>query len=168
MRKARSAVDIAALGAVVYGLWLILSGHYTPWLLGMGLVATILVVYVAYRMDVVDHEGVPIIHLSLRIIGYSFWLIGEVVKSNLAATRIVLSPTMRISPTVVRFRGQQRSDLGKVIFANSITLTPGTVTVAVKGQDFYVHALFEEAVDGIEEGEMNRRVAQLEEGVPVP
>jgi multicomponent Na+:H+ antiporter subunit E len=157
----RRPLQVVALGIAVYAVWLLLSGHYTPRLLITGLLCTLLAVYVAVRMDVVDEEGVPLIHLTRHVWSYLPWLFVEIVRSNIAVVRIILHPKMPISPTIVRFKGRQRSDLGRVIFANSITLTPGTVTIAVVGQELYVHALYGAAVDGIEEGEMNRRVASL-------
>jgi multicomponent Na+:H+ antiporter subunit E len=160
-----TVTQIIALGVAIYLMWLILSGHYTGFLLVMGLVSTVAVVLVAIRMDLLDEEGVPLIHLTARVWTYIPWFLGEIVKSNLAATRVILSPKLPISPTLVRFRGKQRTDLGRFIFANSITLTPGTITVAVTDADFHVHALFWEAIDGIEEGEMNRRVGALEKGL---
>jgi multicomponent Na+:H+ antiporter subunit E len=158
--------QIIALGVAIYGMWLILSGHYTGFLLTMGIVSTAIVVGIAIRMDLLDEEGVPIIHLTARVWSYVPWFLGEVVKSNLAAVKVILDPKLPISPSLVRFHGRQRTDLGRFIFANSITLTPGTITVAVTGSEFHVHALLWEAIDGIEEGEMNQRVAALEKGLP--
>jgi multicomponent Na+:H+ antiporter subunit E len=86
----------------------------------------------------------------------------EIVRSNLAATRIILHPDLPVRPRMVLVHAKQRSDLGRVIFANSITLTPGTVTVAVVGEDLYVHALDGDAAGDMDEGEMNLRVAALE------
>jgi multicomponent Na+:H+ antiporter subunit E len=160
------AAEVLTLGAAVYAVWLLLSGHYTVFLLTIGFVCTLLVVYVALRMRVVDHEGVPLTQLNFTMITYLPWLCVEVVKSNLAVARIVLSPRLPISPTLVRFRGMQRTDLGRFIFANSITLTPGTITLLVHQTQFEVHALYRGALDGIEEGEMNRRVAAMERQVP--
>lgn len=154
--------NLIALTGVLFALWLLLSGHYTPWFLFLGAGSTIVSVYIAHRMDVADEEGVPVIHLTLRIVTYVPWLIWEVLKSNFTVARIVLSPGLPISPTVTRFRALQKTDLGRVIMANSVTMTPGTVTVAVTGEDLHVHALYGGAVEGIEDGPMNRRVAGLE------
>ncbi|MQA89031.1 MAG: cation transporter [Gemmatimonas sp.] len=166
MKTRLTLTQILALAVAIYAMWLVLSGHYTGLLLALGVVSTVGVVLVTIRMDLLDHEGVPLLHLTARVWTYIPWLIVEVVKSNLAATRVILDPKLPISPTIVRFRGKPHTDLGRFIFANSITLTPGTITVAVTGADFHVHALFWEAIDGIEEGEMNRRVRALEKGLP--
>jgi multicomponent Na+:H+ antiporter subunit E len=155
-------VHVLALTSVLFGLWLLLSGHYTPLFFFLGALSTAIATFFAHRMDVFDDEGVPVVHLTRKIWTYIPWLIWEVARSNLAVARIVLRPTLRISPTVVKFRARQQTDLGRVIMANSVTMTPGTITVAVTGSELHVHALYRQAVDGIEEGEMNRRVAELE------
>lgn len=157
--------QVLASAAIIYGLWLALSGHYTPFLLAVGLAATAFSIFIAVRMELVDHEGIPSIHLSARLLTYIPWLIGEIVLSNLAAVKIILSPTLPIRPVMLRFRGLQKTDLGRVIFANSITITPGTITVAVVGEDLVVHALDGDAVGDMEEATMNRRVARLESGL---
>lgn len=156
---------IVALGAGVYATWLLLSGHYTPFLLIVGLICTALVVYIALRMDVVDAEGVPTMNLTAKFFTYMPWFVLEIVKSNLATARVILSPTLPINPLIFQVRGLQRTDLGRVIFANSITLTPGTTTIAVRGENLLVHALVADSATGMDEGEMNRRVASLERGL---
>jgi multicomponent Na+:H+ antiporter subunit E len=156
--------QLVTLGVLVYGVWLLLSGIFEPFLLAMGLVSTAFAIYIAIRMDAVDEEGVPLAHLNSRVWSYLPWLVLEVIHSNLAVVRIVLSREMPISPAMVRFRPLAKTELGRFIFANSITLTPGTITTEIIGDEFEVHALFLGALDGIEEGEMNRRVAAMEKG----
>ncbi|MEX2571879.1 MAG: Na+/H+ antiporter subunit E [Gemmatimonadota bacterium] len=158
----RPITQVLVLGAVVYAVWLLLSGHYDPFLMTVGFVCTVLVVFFALRMEVVDSEGVPVIHLTARIWTYLPWLVVQIFLSNLAVTRIILSPGLPINPKLLRVRSLQRTDLGRVIFANSITLTPGTVTVAVTGGDLHVHALDGAAAGDMDDNEMNRRVATLE------
>ena len=159
---ARRPVQALTLGIVVYALWVLLSGIYTPWLLGLGAISTALAVFVALRMELVDQEGVPVIHLTSKLWTYLPWLLAEIIRSNLAANRIILHPDLSVRPRMLRVRTMQRSDLGRVIFANSITLTPGTVTVAAVGEDLHVHALDGESAGDMSNGEMNRRVAALE------
>jgi multicomponent Na+:H+ antiporter subunit E len=110
---------------------------------------------------VIDREGFPV-HLSGRLLTYIPWLTKEIAKSNWDVARIVLDPSLPISPTMQSFRVTPRTDLGKVIYANSITLTPGTITTGIIGDTFEIHALTGAAWDGTEEGEMGRRVCQLE------
>lgn len=158
--KIGRALSLAATLAV---LWLLLSGHYTPLLLGFGAGSVLLVVWLAARMDLVDHEGHPL-HLTLRIIPYWLWLIKEIVKSNIDVIRRVLDPRLPISPTVRWVKASETSDLGKAIYANSITLTPGTVSIDVQGDHIEIHSLTREGAEAVEEGTMDRKVAALEVG----
>ncbi len=111
-------------------------------------------------MDIVDHEGHPL-HLTWRAIGYWGWLCVEIIKANIDVIKQVLSPQMSISPTMVRVRASQRSDLGQVIYANSITLTPGTISVDVANDEILVHALSESGAKDLIGGEMDRRVTRM-------
>lgn len=150
------------LGTALGVLWLVLSGYFSPFLLGLGAASVLFVLAVAWRMDVVDHESQPTHLYPLRWVAYMFWLGREIVRSNLDVARRVLDPRLPISPTVVRLRTSQRSAAGRVIYANSITLTPGTVTIDVEGEYIEVHALTAEAAEALREGEMDRRVSALE------
>ena len=151
------------LGALLFGFWLLLSGHYTPMLIGFGVGSTALVVYLAMRMDVVDHEGLPL-QLHGRFWVYFPWLLKEILVANLHVARIILSPSLPISPIVVHYRSSQKTDLGRAIYANSITLTPGTVSIDVRGGTIEVHALTAEFAAGVEGGEMDRRVTAMTGG----
>lgn len=153
---------VVSLAGVLYVLWLLLSGYlHEPLLLGLGVVSVCAVVFIARRMDVVDHEGHPI-HLSHRFIVYLPWLLWEIVKSNIAVTKVILSPRMPLSIGVITTPGSQRSDLGLTIYANSITLTPGTVTLGIEDGVLSVHALTADAAEGVASGEMDHRVAAVE------
>lgn len=156
-------VHVISLAAVLYGLWLVLSGHFTPTLLILGALSVIAVVGIARRMDVVDHEGHPV-HLGWPILTYLPWLAWEVVKANVAVARIIVSPSLPISPTMIHVDATQKSELGHVIFANSITLTPGTVAVELQEKSIGVHALTAKSADELAAGEMNRRVSAVEGG----
>jgi multicomponent Na+:H+ antiporter subunit E len=151
------------LGAVLFGFWLALSGHYTPLLLGFGVASCTLVVYLATRMDVVDREGVPF-HVTGRLLLYLPWLMKEILVANLEVARVILDPKLPISPRIVLFHGSQRTDLGRAIYANSITLTPGTITTGVEGQEFQIHALRAADLETDEEQQMDRRCTRVEQG----
>ncbi|MEE8393204.1 MAG: Na+/H+ antiporter subunit E [Rhodospirillales bacterium] len=150
-----------SLGFVLYFLWILLSGHFDPLLLGLGVVSAAAVVFIAHRMDLIDHEGHPV-HLSWRLFLYWPWLIKEIVKANLDVALLIVNPKMPISPNMLEVKGSQKSELGQVIYANSITLTPGTVTVELEKGMFSVHALTHQAADGVRNGEMDRRVTGVE------
>lgn len=151
------------LGVILFGFWLLLSGHYTPLLLSFGVGSSVLVVYLSMRMDVVDREGVPL-HLGGRLWMYIPWLLKEILVANVVVAKIILSPNMKISPRMVVFHGTQQTDLGRVLYANSITLTPGTITTGVEGQEFQIHALTAADLETNEEDEMDRRCSWVERG----
>lgn len=148
------------LGAILFTIWLLLSGRYEPLLLGFGVGSCSLVVYIAHRMDVVDHEGVP--YLGSRLIRYIPWLLKEIFVANVKVAQVILDPKLPISPIMVHFRGTQNTDVGRFLYANSITLTPGTITTGIDGNDFEIHALTLADVDGREEDEMDRRCTAVE------
>lgn len=141
--------------------WLLLSGHYTPLLLGLGAVSVAIVVWISHRMDVIDHEGQPI-HLTVSTPLYWLWLLGQIIKSSIDVARRILNPRLPISPRIIKIKAHEQSNLGQVIYANSITLTPGTVAVRVDDGEITVHALSERGEQGLASGEMDRRVQALE------
>ena len=157
----QQVIHAISLAAILFGLWLLLSGHYTPLLIGIGGASAIFAVVVALRMDVVDHEGHPL-RLGLRVLGYWPWLLWQILRANLDVSRAILSPSLPISPETFPYRAGQKTELGQVVFANSITLTPGTVTVAEEDGELVVHALTGHGADDIRGGEMDRRVTALE------
>ena len=141
--------------------WLANSGHYTSLMLSLGAISIALIVYIAHRMDVVDHEAQPL-HLTLKIPGYYAWLIKEIFLANLTVIKHIWLGNKSISPVFATITSSQKTEIGKVIYANSITLTPGTVTVNLKDNKFLVHALLHESIEVLKSGEMDRRVTQLE------
>ena len=145
----------------LFALWLLLSGFFEPLLLGLGLVSCALVAWIAHRMDVIDHEGHPI-HLTWRAPIYWAWLAWEIVKSSIAISRIIIDPKLPIAPRVIKVKASQADELGHVIYANSITLTPGTVSIDVVDHSIVVHALTEETAADLETGDMDRRVTRME------
>jgi multicomponent Na+:H+ antiporter subunit E len=153
-----------SLAGFLFFFWLALSGHYTPVLIAAGAASAVLCVAVGVRARVVDREGHPV-ELFARAPAYLAWLSLEIVKSAWAVTKVILSPRLPISPTMTVVRADQSSRIGVAIFANSITLTPGTITVAVDGNDLTVHALVREGAEDLEAGGMNRRVSQFTEAV---
>lgn len=154
-------VHAVTLGLVLFASWLLMSGIFEPLILILGVISCGVVVVIAMRMDVIDHEAVPV-HLSFRILLYWPWLFWEILKANWDVTKRVLG-IANISPTMVRIKATQKSDLGLVIFANSITLTPGTISIDVeKDGHILVHAISKQGTEGLEGGDMDRRVSEME------
>ncbi len=154
-------IHALSLGAILAGLWLLLSGHYTLFLLTLGAASVVLVLAIALRMDVVDQEGHPV-HLTFTAILYWPWLGWQIIKANIDVARCILDPALPISPTVFKVKASQKSEVGKVMYANSITLTPGTISMRLEGDEIEVHALTREAAEELQQGEMDRRVSAVE------
>jgi multicomponent Na+:H+ antiporter subunit E len=141
-------------------VWLLLSGIYTPLIIGLGVASCLLSALIAHRMDVVDHEGHPL-HLGPKVVLYWIWLLGEIFKANLDVAKCVLFPKKFLNPSLFTAKSTQKSDLGRVIYANSITLTPGTVTVDLDGDEVTVHSLTHSSAEGVKSGDMDRRVTEV-------
>lgn len=152
---------ITSLAVALLAFWLALSGHYTGFLISVGALSVLLTVFVAARMNIIDAEGQPV-ELFLSAPTYWLWLYGEIAKSAWAVTRIILNPSLPISPTFTRVRASQKTAAGKATYANSITLTPGTITTGVSADLLTVHAIVSSGADDLEAGEMNKRVCQFE------
>ena len=142
-------------------VWVFLSGLMKPLVLGLGFVSCLLCVWLAGRMHQVDGEAGPALR-PLRLLAYLPWLVKEIVVANLQVIRIVLSRRIVVEPVLLPLRATQRSALARVIYGNSITLTPGTLTLDVDGEDLLVHALDRSGAEGLRGGDMDRRVTALE------
>ena len=160
--RRESALSGVALFMILMAVWLLNSGHYTTLMIGFGVTSSLFVVFLCWRMGIIDREGVPV-HLLPRSLLYAPWLFKEIFSANVDVARRVL-PLFEpdVSPRLFDTGVTQKSDLGRVIYANSITLTPGTVSIGVRGSYITVHAIAEEVADGLQEGEMDKRVTWLE------
>ena len=154
----RGVVAFCAL----FAFWLLLSGYYTEFLVAAGFGSAAAVLFAARRMEIVDQEGTPVYIWNVVFV-YWPWLFWEIVKSAWNVSMIILHPRLPISPTVVRFRPLQRTAVGLVTHGNSITLTPGTVTIECTEDEFLVHGLTRASAEGAIASEMDRRVRKLEE-----
>jgi multicomponent Na+:H+ antiporter subunit E len=154
----RHTISISALLAAI---WIANSGHYTGLMLSFGVLSVALVVWICHRMDVVDHESQPL-HLTFSLPGYYFWLAGKILLSNLDVVKRVWLGSSAIAPVIKTLSLPQTTDLGRVIYANSINLTPGTVSLEVNESTIVVHALVLGNIAALEEGEMSDRISRLE------
>lgn len=155
---ARSLTSLIAL----FLFWLLLSGMFVPFLLTAGAGSAIAVLLFSRRMDRIGGEGQPS-HLHwVKLLAYGPWLIKEIIIAAWDVTKRILHPKLPITPTLVEFTPSQTTDVGLVIHANSITLTPGTISVEVEHGRFLVHALSSEAAASLAGSEMDRRCADLE------
>lgn len=142
--------------------WLLWSGMFKPLLLGLGAFSCVLVGYIAVRMGYFDSK-VFALRLNFRLIAFWGWLFTEIVKSSLQVARIILSRKLRLSTRVIEIDASRLSPVDLVVLGNSITLTPGTLTLDASNGRLLVHALSAEGAAALEEGEMFRRVAAIHE-----
>jgi multicomponent Na+:H+ antiporter subunit E len=142
--------------------WVLWSGLYKPLVLGLGAFSCVLSVYLAHRMGFFRHQA--LVTLLPRLPAYWWWLLREIVASSVDVARLILKPSLPISPTVVELQAEPQSPVGQVILGNSITLSPGTVTLDVHEGRLLVHCLTSESARALQNGEANRRAALLETG----
>lgn len=149
--------------AALFLFWLLLSGHYTAWLIGAGAVTALAVALFGRRMEYGDEEGFPVERLGAGIL-YWPWLVWQIALSSVKVSAIILHPRLPIAPRLVRVSSGQRTPVGIATYANSITLTPGTLTVEIDDprHELVVHALTADTADELVRGEMGRRVSRFE------
>ena len=146
---------------LLFGLWVLLSGHFDPLLLGLGVASTLFTLFLARRLGVVDEESYPF-RLIVRLLRYHGFLAREVLFANVDVAQRILLPSKSISPRFIDVEVPQRTDLGRVIFANSITVTPGTVSVRLRKDRVLVHALSKEGAEDLLTGRMADAVPELD------
>ncbi|MCL5778874.1 Na+/H+ antiporter subunit E [Limibaculum sp. FT325] len=154
----------------LFGYWLLLSGHYDTWLVASGGVLAVAVVLFSLFKGITDVESFPIERLPRAMI-YWPWLGWQMILSALNVTRIILDPKLPISPTMVKVRSTAGSAVGITTYANSITLTPGTISVEVSegGRAIWVHAITREGAEGFADDPMDRWVGWFDGAVlPTP
>ena len=158
-----------ALVIMQLAFWLILSGEFSlpgseGWtmILGMGIFSTFLVTFLAARMELIDGNLIPDARRVVAWALYMPWLMWEIILSNIDVAKLVWHPSQPISPKLVRVPYKTKTPLCTATYANSITLTPGTVTLLVEKDYILVHAITQDAADALESGEMHRRVLAIE------
>ena len=144
-------------------LWLIFNGRITVEILlfGLGLTALIgLVIRSLWGYDL--QKELRLYRCAPLFLAYLAVLTGEIVRANLAMLGLILSPGRKTDPVLVRVRVNLRTDMGRYILANSITLTPGTVTVLSEGDELTIHCLRPELLEDLENGRLIRLLRKME------
>jgi multicomponent Na+:H+ antiporter subunit E len=152
-------LQLAGLLLILMISWILWSGIYKPLLLCLGLFSAVLSAWLAHRMDFFRHL-VPLRAL-LRLPRFWWWLLQEVIRSSIEVARVVMTPSLPISPTTVELTTTEATEAGRVILGNSITLSPGTVTIDVDGDRLLVHCLTRQSAEALKELEVERRTARL-------
>ena len=150
-----------SLFLLLIAFWAVNSAYYTGLLLFLCLVSSVLVLMITHRMRLVDQESLPL-HLITRIGPFYCWLIKEIVVGAIYVLRKILQGDNKLSPRVITLKLDFRDELSKVIFANSITLVPGTLTLKLDKDSIQVHALTEELAEALISGELVSRIKRLE------
>lgn len=150
------------LAALLFSLWLSLSGQLNALMLSLGLASTLLIVFIANRMDVVDGEKYPT-HMNTLLLRFWMVLFREVIISNIDVLKRIFKPGKNISPQLFELPLTHKSDLSRVIYANAITMTPGTVSVKVNKETITVHSLSIEAANDLCSGRLAKAVPEAYE-----
>ena len=147
--------------------WLLLSGYfYKVNLVILGFLSVFLVSFFSYKMKVQEHKGQYLFFPLISILKYWSWLFIEILNSNMAVAKLILNPKLSIKPLLKIVPADQDTEIGRVIYANSITLTPGTVALNVSlNRGIIVHALHKDSISELEQGEMHDRVKRLEKNL---
>ena len=143
-------------------VWLLLSGHYTFLIISLGIVSCLFCVYLTRRANILDNELLPVTFFP-RIFQYIIWLIKEIIVSNIITAKVIL--TSSENPEIFVVKCSQKTPEGKTTYANSITLTPGTVTTDIKNNILEVHALTSDFGNDVRSGDMDKKVTWLEKGI---
>lgn len=154
-------VRAIGLYGTLFGVWLLLSGIITSFFLGLAALCCALVVAISLRMDAADREPL-LLTLKWRFFAFLPWLAWQILRANIDVARRVLARDLPIDPALEWVPASQRSDLGMAIFANSITVTPGTISTSVERGRILVHALTREGIAELGKGDMNARVRGVE------
>ena len=144
---------------ILFSLWLLMSGHYNVLIVSLGIISCAFCVYVAKRGKLIDDEGLPIFFMP-RLLNYLIWLFKEILKSNLSTAKVIINGKVELETFTVKT--SQVTDVAKVTYANSITLTPGTVTTKIQKGVFEVHALNSDFGNDVRTNEMDKKVTWLE------
>lgn len=147
---------------IMFGFWILLSGKFDPFHLTLGVISSLLVSWMSADLLFVDSSKKGRLIEVCRFVLYLPWVMKEILLSTLHVTWLALHPAMKekIDPRMVNFKTKLKSDVARVVLANSITLTPGTITVRVEGDVFTVHALSDKVASGLP-GEMEDRIARI-------
>lgn len=144
--------------------WLILNGKITMEIVLLGLILSMVVTRFSYKTIRVSRElEKKTINKFSKIIKYLFILLVEVIKANVDIIKLVLTKDPEISPTLKTIKVDLKSRISKVALANSITLTPGTITVTMNGDQYLIHAIVKSNLDDIEKSIFVEKLEELEE-----
>jgi multicomponent Na+:H+ antiporter subunit E len=148
---------------ILFLLWVLFSGRFQAFHLATGAIAVLFVLWLDRKLGpaTLGDADRPLRLHPVRLVAYVFWLGWQMVLSAWQVARVILNPERHLRPKLVLFRSPQPHVIAKVVLGNSITLTPGTLTLDIEGDRYLVHALSADSAEGLLSGDMQRRVARL-------
>jgi len=150
---------------VLFALWILFNGQWTSEIAVIGVVVcSLLYAFMCAFLDFSPKKEWEVVRRLPVACRYVVFLVGEIFKSGWAVIRFIWSPSQVIQPQVTSFHTVLKTDVCKVLLGNSITMTPGTITVDVRGDEMLVHALDETLAQDLAGSEMETRIAALEGG----
>jgi len=147
---------------ILFSLWILLSGKFDLFHLSLGIISCIIVTVISGDLLFPEPATKGLLRSWLRFLRYVPWLLYQIILANLHILYVVLHPRMMdlIDPQIIKFQSKLTKELSLVTFANSITLTPGTITVYVSMDgDFHVHSIDRKSAEPLP-GEMESRIAR--------
>ncbi|NVM21645.1 MAG: Na+/H+ antiporter subunit E [Desulfobacterales bacterium] len=160
-RKKTQIHNFVGTSIILFAFWMLLSGKFDAFHLGLGAICCTLVAYLFHDLLFANVRVGDMRIVTARFIAYIPWLIEQIVLANIHVASLVLRPKMPIDPQIIEFKTKLETDISCVTLANSITLTPGTITIDIKDGVYYVHALSQKVADDLNAGEMEDRVAHI-------
>ena len=149
---------------VLFALWLVFNGKVTLEIVLFGIGLSLAVYLFCWKfLEYSPKKELLALRLLPQGIGYFFVLVWEVAKANWEAVKLIVSPKYEVEPLLVTFRTNLKTDLARTVLANSITLTPGTITVELTEDEFKVHCLDKEMAEGIEDSVFVRLLMKMEQ-----
>ena len=153
----RGVLRVIRNAGLLFILWIFLSGRSDPWLVGLGLLGSIGIAWLHVGEPGRETLAIPV----LRFMVYLPWLFYRVLISNLHTAFVILHPKMPIDPVMIRYQTRLRNPAAVTLLANSITLTPGTVTADSKPGELLVHTLDSESSLDLTSGQLEKRITWI-------
>ncbi len=146
---------------LMFVFWVLLSGRFDTFHLTLGIICCLFISLLSYDLLFANIRIGDYGLVVRRFLSYAPWLIYQIILSNFHVAALALKPNLPVDPHVMKFKTKLETDISWVTLANSITLTPGTITMDIKDGEFYVHALDKKVADDLDTGEMEDRIAHI-------
>ena len=146
---------------ILFIFWILLSGKFDYFHITLGVICSLLVSYLSHDLLFFNVRLGDVRTRARRFIEAAPWFLGQIFSANIHVASLALSPKMPIDPQIIRFKTKLESDIAFIAMANSITLTPGTITVDIRDGEFFVHALDKKVAYDLNTGEMEDKIAHV-------